>query len=80
MVTWYNPAESVVSTVLTTSAATPPTVTVGEIVLSQGDPLTTVPAGTGGLVAPKPSPTGMQGSPGLAGTVPATAAGSAMAA
>jgi len=79
MVTWYKPAESVVSTVLTTSAATPPTVTVGEIIVA-GDPLTTVPAGTGGLVAPKPVPHRTTRSPGLAATVPAMAAGSAMAA
>ena len=38
IVTWYNPAHPVVSTVLTTSAATPPTVTVGAVIVT-GAPL-----------------------------------------
>ena len=45
MVTWYNPAHPAVSTVLTTSAATPPTMTVGAVTVA-GAPLTVVPAGT----------------------------------
>jgi hypothetical protein len=79
MVTWYNPAHPVVSTVLTTSAATPPTMTVGAVTVA-GAPLTVVPAGTEGLVAPKPVPQSTTKSPGRAATVPGTAAGSATAA
>src|ERR1017187_746615 len=79
MVPWYNPAHPVVSTVLTTSAATPPTMTVGAVTTA-GAPLAVVPAGTVGLVAPKPVPQSTTRPPGLAATVPETAAGSATAA
>src|ERR1035441_7295946 len=79
MVTWYNPAHPPAGPVPPPPAATPPTMTVGAVATA-GAPLTVVPAGTVGLVAPKPVPQSTTKSPGLAATVPETAAGSATAA
>ena len=53
MVIWYTPASPVVSTELTTCACTPPTVTTGSAAVA-GAPLTSTPAGDGGVVGPKP--------------------------
>ena len=75
MVTWYNPALPAVRTVLTTCAATPPTVTVGAVTTA-GAPLTAVPAGTAGSVAPNPVPHSTTVSPAFAATVHGMADGS----
>src|ERR1019366_1542461 len=79
MVTWYNPALPAVRTVLITWTATPPTSTVGAVTTA-GAPLTAVPAGTAGFVAPKPVPHSTRVSPAFAATVPGIADGSPISA